>query len=104
MRYVVMLLSICYGAALLAASSNEVPLGEMSDKTNPPKAPQVDIPQNKQPPLLQPYVTDTGKRAEMVNPDVGEPYAIIPSDDEHPDPLDESGEPTTDSQWQLLSW
>lgn len=104
MRYVFLVLSLCYGAALYAASSTVVPLGEESDKNTPAPKATLDIPEKKQPPLLQPYVTDKGQRAEMVTPEVGEPYAIVPVPDEHPDPLDNSAERNTDSQWNLLEW
>lgn len=86
----------------MAASSNVVPLGEESDNSAPPV--KMDIPKKKQPPLLQPFVTDKGQRAELVTPEVGEQYAIIPIPEEHPDPLDDSSERNTDSEWQLLTW
>ncbi|MFI4956325.1 MAG: hypothetical protein ACHQAX_03850 [Gammaproteobacteria bacterium] len=101
MRYVLFALSLCYAGALLA-SSTQVPLGEESDNSGPPV--KMDIPKKKQTPLLQEFVTDKGQRAELVTPDVGEQYAIIPIPEEHPDPLDDSGERNTDSEWQLLTW
>ncbi len=102
MRYAVLLASLLYGAVLLAASSTEVPLAKETDNSAPPV--KLEIPEQKKPPLLEPYVTERGQRAEMVNPRIGEPYAIIPSGDEHPDPLDNSDETNTDAQWQLLTW
>lgn len=100
-----LLLSLCYSVALFAAS-NVVPLGEETDDGKTPPAKQLDIPEKKQTPLMQPYVTDKGERAELVTPIEGEDYeyAIIPIPDEHPDPLDDSSERNTDSEWQLLTW
>jgi hypothetical protein len=101
MRYVLLAVSLCYAGSLLAAVQ---PLGEESDSTTIPPA-KVDIPKKDQTPFkMQPFVTDKGQRAELVTPEVGEQYAIIPIPEEHPDPLDDSSERNTDSEWQLLTW
>jgi hypothetical protein len=103
MRYLLLALSLCYAGALYAAST-EVPLAHGKDNTTAPVT--LDIPKEKKQPLLQPFVTDKGERAELVTPfeDEDYEYAIIPIKDEHPDPLDNSGERNTDSVWDLLSW
>ncbi len=64
---------------------------------------QLDIPEEKHEPLLQSYHTETGKQAVVVTPDAGEPYAIIPEQKES-ELVQQENQPTTESQWFLISW
>jgi hypothetical protein len=102
MKYAILLISLVFGVTVQAASSTEVPLAEAHDNDAPPV--KLDIPGQEKPPLLTPYITLDGKRGELVNPNIGEPYAIVPHENEAPDPLDNAEETNTDTQWELLTW
>lgn len=64
---------------------------------------ELDIPEHEREPLMQSYHTDTGQQAVVVTPRAGEPYAIIPEQKES-ELVQQEDQPTTESQWRLLSW
>jgi hypothetical protein len=64
---------------------------------------ELHIPEGQKEPLMQSYHTETGKQAVVVTPRAGEPYAIIPEQKES-ELVQQENQPTTESQWQLITW
>ncbi len=64
---------------------------------------ELHIPEEQRPSLLQSYHTETGQQAVVVTPRAGEPYAIIPENKES-ELVQQENQPTTESQWRLLTW
>lgn len=85
-----------------AGNGNETVIAKEQDPQDPNVA--LKLPPEQSTPMMQPYVTDSGQKAVRVTPGILEPYSIIPSETEHPDPLDDSAIPANDAQWDLLSW
>lgn len=64
---------------------------------------ELHIPEEQKPPLLQSYHTETGQQAVVVTPNAGEPYAVIPEQKES-ELVQQENQPTTESQWRLITW
>jgi hypothetical protein len=99
MRVVLASLLLIWGS-LAVADEPEI-LAEGVDEEVPDV--ELHIPEAQKAPLMQSYHTELGQQAVVVTPRAGEPYAIIPEDKQN-DFVQQENQPTTESQWRLLSW